>query len=390
MPTWPADSTAARRRTGPTPTSCPLPSSPSLAGLEFTGRYATYTEADTWYPTWAADGDLYSPWTDGSCGGFTCGSKGFLAATGHARIQGEDPLNLTVTPIGSRFGNPEPYEGRYPCGSLIKDGVWFYGTYGLDTRPGSLAFWDVLGPFVGFRTSTDLGATWADPPHTPAAPLFGESGRDGAKVKMGAPHIVDFGRELEHSPDGKAYLVGHGATDPASICGWVGGDHVYLARVDPTIEAMHDPAAYEFFGGYDAGGAAIWAPGVTSARPLIDWPAHTGTATITYWPQRRRYLLWVTAGGRGIDRMDSWLAEADDIAGPYRIVAYLPEFGPQAYFLNTPSKFLSDDGVTGWLCYSGNYTDAWGHPEDPDQVVVADPPGSTYAMVLQEFRLLER
>ena len=28
------------------------------------------------------------------------------------------------------------------------------------------------------------------------------------KVKFGAPHFVDFGQELEHSPDGKAYLVG--------------------------------------------------------------------------------------------------------------------------------------------------------------------------------------
>ena len=28
------------------------------------------------------------------------------------------------------------------------------------------------------------------------------------KVKLGAPHFVDFGRNSEHSPDGRAYLVG--------------------------------------------------------------------------------------------------------------------------------------------------------------------------------------
>ena len=40
-------------------------------------------------------------------------------------------------------------------------------------------------------------------------------------VKMGAPHFVDFGKNMEHSPDGKAYLLGMGAeeNDPqAALC----------------------------------------------------------------------------------------------------------------------------------------------------------------------------
>lgn len=389
MPTWPADHPAARRRTSGPPPGCPLPRSTDLLGIEFTGRYATYEAADTWYPTWAADGHLYTPWTDGSVGGFACGSKGFLAATGHARIEGEDPLDLEVVALGSSFGNPEPYEGRYPAGSLVVDGVWYYGTYCLDTRPGSLAFWDVMGPFVGFRTSTDGGRSWTDPPHTPAAPLFGESSRDGTPIRFGAPHVVDLGCELEHSPDGAAYLVAHGATDPDAICGWVGGDHVYLARVVPSPATMNDPAAYTFHAGHDADGTPRWTDQLADAVPLIDWPGHTGTVTITSWAARERYLMWVTAGGRGIDAMDSYLCEAEALTGPWRLVTYLPRFGPQAYFLNSPSRFLSDDGRTGWLLYSGNYTDHWGHPEDPDQVVIADPPGTSYAMVLQEFVLLE-
>ena len=48
-----------------TPQWCPFPASETLAGIEFTGRYRNYTNADTWYPTWADDGNLYSPWTDG-------------------------------------------------------------------------------------------------------------------------------------------------------------------------------------------------------------------------------------------------------------------------------------------------------------------------------------
>ena len=43
--------------------------------------------------------------------------------------------------------------------------------------------------------------------------LFGETGQlpgenDGPmRIKFGTPHWVDFGQELEHSPDGKACVI---------------------------------------------------------------------------------------------------------------------------------------------------------------------------------------
>ncbi|GHU63186.1 hypothetical protein FACS1894123_05460 [Bacteroidia bacterium] len=33
----------------------------------------------------------------------------------------------------------------------------------------------------------------------------------GYPVKIGSPHFVDFGKNMEYSPDGKAYMVAHGA-----------------------------------------------------------------------------------------------------------------------------------------------------------------------------------
>jgi len=51
---------------GQPPADCPFPRSESVTGLAFTGRHAEYTGADTWYPSWAADGNLYSPWTEGN------------------------------------------------------------------------------------------------------------------------------------------------------------------------------------------------------------------------------------------------------------------------------------------------------------------------------------
>ena len=74
--------------------------------------------------------------------------------------------------------------------------------------------------------------------------LFAETAQANSRVKFGAPHWVDFGQEMEHSPDGKAYIVGHGATSPESIQAWMLGDQVYMARVTPTVEDIADKSKW--------------------------------------------------------------------------------------------------------------------------------------------------
>lgn len=58
------------------PPGCPFEPSREIKGLAFTGRYANYTDADTWYPSWADDGNMYSGWTDGEIGKESCHSSG--------------------------------------------------------------------------------------------------------------------------------------------------------------------------------------------------------------------------------------------------------------------------------------------------------------------------
>ncbi len=80
---------------------------------------------------------------------------------------------------------------------------------------------------------------------------------------MGAPHFVDFGKNMEHSPDGKAYLVGMGAEVIDKMprdanLSWISGDQIYMCRVTPSIENINDMSKYEFFGGHDKNGNPIW------------------------------------------------------------------------------------------------------------------------------------
>jgi len=374
------------------PADCPFPRSSAIAGVVFTGRHAQYTGADTWYPSWAGDGNLYSPWTDGKVNGLNAFSGGEKATTGNATILGDDPLNLVVTNQGVFPSSPRPYEGRYPCGSLVDHGVWYYGTYclhpnGRVDRDGIPYNWPWMGPFVGFRWSTDLGKTWTQTPCTPAQPLFGESALQGEPVRIGAPHFVDLGRELEHSPDGKAYLVAQGADDGIqrrfAYNSWITADQVRLLRVKPDIATMNNPGQYEFYAGRNVLGRAKWSRDFHKMKPILEWRDHAGCVTMTYAAPLKKFLLCVTDGGNTVSRYSTYLLESDHITGPWKLAAYLKNFGEQAYFVNIPSKFIGGDGRTLWLCYAANFSSGWGGIK-----FKALPPGSRYGLCLQEIQLL--
>jgi hypothetical protein len=434
----------------PVPADCPFERSPTLSGVYFSGRHSDYQTGDTFYPSWASDGNLYSPWTDGVTDGVRCSSGGNFKdgfRTGHAVMTGDDPRALEIrntAPPKQALG--APYRGRYPCGSLVHDGIWYYGTYCLGPaaefmHEGFKWNWPNLGPMPGFHLSRDFGKTWEPPPTTPGKPLFPEPAEYLGPVKMGAPKFVDFGKNMQHSPDGKAYLLGMGALadDPmprpclkpgsagkASIenpgcsakmhihprpaetadgplrevflnafreadgkpfahgnLSWVSADQVYLARVTPTPETINRLDAYEFFAGHDASGKPVWTGDFEKIKPLIEWNNHMGVVTATWVPGLGKFLMCVTDGWPTVAKMTSYILEADVITGPWRMVAYLKDFGEQAYFLNIPSKFLSDDGRTLWLCYSANFSPGWNGVD-----LKIHPPGGRYGLCLHELKLL--
>lgn len=115
------------------PADCPFEPSKTLTVYRVTGRHSDYRVGDTFYPFWASDGNLYSPWTDGVTNGVSCSSGGGLSTgyrTGHAVLKGDDPLKLIIKNTSPpKRALAAPYRGRYPCGSLVHNGIWYYGTY---------------------------------------------------------------------------------------------------------------------------------------------------------------------------------------------------------------------------------------------------------------------
>ncbi len=369
------------------PAGCPFPKSTTYKAVSFPGRWASYTNADTWYLSWASDGNCYSPWTDGSINGFECTSFAAPAATGQAKVAGSDPMKLTITNLGRMTASQSPHGGRYPCGSLVHDGVWYYGSYTLDNgvAPGAQGNWNLFGPFVGFRYSTDwdhLTTSWADGYWT-QGPLMDDASQPllEAKrpVRIGSPHFVDFGQNMKHSPDGKGYLVSHGAETADAVHNWIEGDSIYLTRVKPSITTINDKTAYEYYAGSDSKGEPKWSGNYSDIKPILSWPGHLGCVTITYNAPHKRYLMCITKGKSG-QNYDTMILESKKLTGPWSLVHYLQNFGPQAYFVNIPSKFISKDGKSMWLCYSANFERSGGSS-------AGYPIGSSYALCLQEMRL---
>ena len=392
------------------PRDIPFPPSELFHEIRFTGKSRHYPVADTWYPSWASDGRCYSPFTDGTTEGVGCNSQwrvtneggrivaDFTTETGQAVMEGDDPFDLKLIPLANQQATAYPYTGRYPCGTLVHGGIWYYGTYCLSPNGGTwygkrLYNWPHLGPFVGFRISRDYGRTWEPCPHTPEKPLFGENGIAGYPVRIGSPHFVDFGKNMEHSPDGKAYLVAHGSdlkfypVDPEHFAhnSWITGDQIYLIRVTPSPETVNDPAAYEFYAGRDPAGHPVWTGDFRQIEPLLEWQNNMGCVTVTYNAPLKRYFMAVTDGGDTVSRMNTYILESASLTGEWRLVTYMKAFGEQAYFVNFPSKFISPDGRRMVICYSGNFTKVWlGHE------LKSNPPESAYGMVLQEIELIGR
>ncbi len=372
------------------PPGIPFPPSRQITGIVFTGKHAHYGHADTWYPSWAANGNLYSPWTDGNVNGIDSASwKGKDAVTGFATILGDDPMHLTIADAATYPASAEPYGGRYPSANLVYRGMWYYGTYCLYQTPGKHLNWDVLGPFAGFRYSADYGKTWHPSPHTCARPLFPEPSHLHGKVKLGVPHMVDFGQNMRFSPDGKAYLVSQGAANPDpeprdANLSWITGDQIYLARVKPGIRNMNDAKKYEYFGGHTDGGKPIWTRDFSKIQPLLDWNNHMGSVTVTYDAPLKLYLMAVTDGHTTVSKYDTYILTAHQITGPWKLAVYMKNFGEQGYFVNFPSKFISRDGRTAWLSYSANFTNLGSN----GTLYSSNPQGSGYWWTLQEVHLL--
>ena len=227
----------------PPSTGAPVKQSETFRGIALLedARAIPRFGADTFYPAEDRRGRFMTGFDDGGLGGGGSSSvsvsssspTGFGSTTGSAIVSGGAAWrNLSVAAVGGAVvEDGYPMLGRYTSANAVINGTWWTGSYGLGLSSKTNSLSIEIGPFVGFRHSTDDGATWAAPrapdgealdvsrnlfgeraPDAPArgAPIDGDPLGAPAGVKMGSPHVVDHGPENSRSPDGALYVVAGG------------------------------------------------------------------------------------------------------------------------------------------------------------------------------------
>lgn len=334
------------------PEFCPFERSDKIKKVIFTGRYANYTGADTWYLQSAPDGNMYSPWTDGDMDGFSVNSNIRSKTVGQAKIIGTDPVNLKFENLGRMWSGGANY---YPCVSLIVDGVFYIGTYNAYDHEGYFNGFRYSSDWDHFTSSTEPG--WKNPYWTNAIDPDGNFFNEKGKAKFRTPHAVNFAKNNK-APDGKVYMSAHGYSSGKGMNNWDKGDAIYLCRTDARPEAITNPDSWEFFSGHTPSGDPIWSKGVDNARPILDWPNHLGSESITWFPELQKFILMTCRLKEEEDNLPYNVTifwESDNLTGPYKIVHYMRDWGAQAYFPNIPSQHINEDGRSAWMTVACNY-----------------------------------
>lgn len=257
---------------------------------------------DTWYNTWAADGNIYATSDDGRGFNGKCNSN--LAIN---EFTGSDPVSLV-----SPFSNCMTSYGRHGSQQNYKDGrTW--KTEGVISVNGTLyvvvARQGGRGGYpVGYQSSDDAsivksaddGRTWSNGFGTTRSPNGAAPPRSprgtGAKSMFPkaftTPQFINYGRDdnAAGTADGGSRYVYAISND-----GWAyDGSYMILGRVLRSKIGNLNAADWQFFTG-PAGGSgtssADWSSAVSSATHIISAAHQLSQGSVTYIPGLHRYVL---------------------------------------------------------------------------------------------------
>jgi hypothetical protein len=252
---------------------------------------------------------------------------------GFARIEGPPEKYVATNINGGKNGkNPATFPHKGKTGGIVfVDGVLYAW---LNRQDGS---WPSVNHSLIW--SDDNGASWRQ------SSWKWPKGKGNLKPNT----FLQFGQDYTGTCDDYVYFYGRNET------AWAKGTHSYLGRVHRA--RLKTRNAYQFLAGLDANGTPIWSPDVKERRPHFTDPAGVGGVQVVYNAAIRRYLLTVHRGDQGtlgiFDAAEPW--------GPWTAVAYYDNWldlkgtgaKRQMLFINIPTKWISADGKTLWVIFTG-------------------------------------
>lgn len=315
------------------------------------------SEGDLWPSTWSDDGHLYAANGDGKGFGEVFGDITFNRIYGHpgeGNIKGET-ISVGFGPI---WGNTSNYN-RKPTGLTSVDGILYLAVQDLNKTKTEDIFNEA--PNATILKSEDKGKSWQ---WDKEKPMF-------SNHSFTTIMFLDYGRDGENNPS-DSYLYAYGldynwrdsfsdiVKDP---------ENLFLARVPK--KNVQDPDKWEYYNG-DLNGNADWSkPGAIEERkPVL---TETGRRYKNL-PNKYKGIENMSVLSQGsivynkpLDRYiySSWTEytyefyEAPYPWGPWNLFLS-KDFGTYpwsdkrfgGYATVIPSKYISDDGLTMWICSS--------------------------------------
>jgi len=379
------------------------PAAPAAAAQTITGAsigspyvQPTFTKAtsrnggDTWYNTWAADGDVYATSNDTSGFSDTCPGNNLVVneLTGSGPEALANPYTNCMTSYGTtaswgNYGDQRSWktEGIISVGGTIylavsrqEDG---HGGYPNGYQPSDDAT---------IVKSTDNGRTWSNSfglsndPNGAAPPAI--PGATGAASMFPStfttPQFVNYGQDdnAASTADGGSQYVYAISNDGYAY----DGSYAILGRVLRTQIGNLNAADWQFYTG-PAGGdgtvAANWTSyaNIAKATHLINAPHQLSQAGVQYVPGLGEYIMtsfyypfnaeWP---GRSQTSLTTWsFYQAPHPWGPWTQFLSAPTvkceitcqaMGNAALGLYDPvlvSKFIAEDGLSNVIFSSGDY-----------------------------------
>jgi hypothetical protein len=278
--------------------------------------------SDNWPLTWADDGHLYTAYGDGR------GFEPFVErklSLGLARVEG-----------GPGTGALRGVNLRSPDAEATGDGARGKKASGILSAGGTLYILARNAGNAQLAWSRDHGATWEW-----AGWRFTES--------FGCPTFLNFGRDYEGARDGFVYLYSQDA-DSA----YQRADRFVMARVPTT--RIRERGAYEFFVRIGEDGQPVWSSDVAECGAVFEHPGACYRSSVSFNPGLGRYL-WCQTGGGEDTRFAGGFAvlDAPEPWGPWTVAFHTDHWdtGP-GESMHLPTKWMSTDGRTVWLVFSGD------------------------------------
>lgn len=283
---------------------------------------------DNWPMTWADDGDLYTGYGDGN--GFEPKLDTKLSL-GFARVSGDPPDHRGFNIRSRDEQSGQGMKGKKANGMLMIDGRLYMWLFHADNAGGrSQLAW-----------SDDHARNW----HF----------ADWKFSEFGLMSFVNFGRNYGGARDNFVYMVSHDgplAHEPA--------DRMVLVRVPK--DRLADRSAYEFLARRDSAGIAVWTSSIERRGANFEHPGQCLRSSMTYNAGLKQYLYWqqlpnTAIGDHGDTRFEGGFGiyAAPEPWGPWTTAYFTPTWdvgpGERAEF---PTKWMSDDGRTCWLVFSGD------------------------------------